>query len=257
MLLNSWTLTKLKFLFCNLQFVPGITFLLFILAAARSFKTFRVFSNRIVRSRLVGTWRRMGVKTESKIKFWWSVPVFFQSLRDPITFWEWSWNLNTLRFGCDWTPQSSSDKVIGSLGREYYVRYFFALKTVVGGKGVRVYSTNLDKNRCVHWIASCAQILWAVKTHLYSGLGQIRQLYSTIPRLFFGSWNHQVSITAQVLQAVTKLLSPSLVGGHQQPLSSGQVFHIPKKVTIADLPGNGDFQFFFRGPSAWGASKHR
>ena len=134
---------------------------------------------------------------------------------------------------------------------------FFALKTVVGGKGVRVYSTNLDKNRCVHWIASCAQILWAVKTHLYSGLGQIRQLYSTIPRLFFGSWNHQVSITAQVLQAVTKLLSPSLVGGHQQPLSSGQVFHIPKKVTIADLPGNGDFQFFFRGPSAWGASKHR
>ena len=26
-----------------------------------------------------------------------------------------SWNLNTLRFGGDYTPQSSSDKVIGSL----------------------------------------------------------------------------------------------------------------------------------------------
>ena len=27
-----------------------------------------------------------------------------------------SWNLNTLRFGGDYIPQSSSDKVIGSLG---------------------------------------------------------------------------------------------------------------------------------------------
>ena len=40
--------------------------------------------------------------------------------RDPITFWEWfhmvSWNLNTLLFGGDCTPQSSSEKVIGSLG---------------------------------------------------------------------------------------------------------------------------------------------
>ena len=27
-----------------------------------------------------------------------------------------SWNLNTLRFGGDCTPQLSSDKVIGSLG---------------------------------------------------------------------------------------------------------------------------------------------
>ena len=29
-----------------------------------------------------------------------------------------SWNLNTLRFGGDYTPQSSSDKVIGSLGAD-------------------------------------------------------------------------------------------------------------------------------------------
>ena len=29
--------------------------------------------------------------------------------------WEWYWNLNTIRFGGAWTPQSSSDKVIGSL----------------------------------------------------------------------------------------------------------------------------------------------
>ena len=36
--------------------------------------------------------------------------------RGPITFWEWEWNLNTLLFGGDYTPQSSSDKVIGSLG---------------------------------------------------------------------------------------------------------------------------------------------
>ena len=27
-----------------------------------------------------------------------------------------SWNLNTLRFGGDWTPQSSSDKLIASQG---------------------------------------------------------------------------------------------------------------------------------------------
>ena len=34
-----------------------------------------------------------------------------------------SWNLNTLHFGGDYTPQSSSDKVIGSLEILHWVCY--------------------------------------------------------------------------------------------------------------------------------------
>ena len=44
---------------------------------------------------------------------------------DPITFWEWQWNLNTLHWGGDWTPQSSTDKVIGSLGYIHIVIYIY------------------------------------------------------------------------------------------------------------------------------------
>ena len=43
------------------------------------------------------------------------------------------------------------------------------------------------------------------------------------------------NIIYQVIQFVT-FLSPN-VGGHQQPLE-GSLFHHPKKVTIAELPGN-------------------
>ena len=34
------------------------------------------------------------------------------------------WNLNTMRFGGDWTPQSSSEKVIGSLQIERDVQSY-------------------------------------------------------------------------------------------------------------------------------------
>ena len=56
---------------------------------------------------------RMYVWCKHKIHFF-SVP------RDPMTFWERKCNLNTSRFRGDCTPQSSSDKPIGSLGYNKY-----------------------------------------------------------------------------------------------------------------------------------------
>ena len=33
-----------------------------------------------------------------------NVGIYIYHPRDPITFWEWQWNLSTMRFGGDWTP---------------------------------------------------------------------------------------------------------------------------------------------------------
>jgi len=51
---------------------------------------------------------------------WWGGFVSYELPRDPGSpkLRMVSWNLNTLRFGGDDTPQSSSDKVIGSLGAD-------------------------------------------------------------------------------------------------------------------------------------------
>ena len=50
--------------------------------------------------------------------------IVYKTPRDPITFWEWSWNLNTFRFGGDCWPESSSNKVIGSLEYMYTNRWY-------------------------------------------------------------------------------------------------------------------------------------
>ena len=50
--------------------------------------------------------------------------IVYKTPRDPITFWEWSWNLNTFRFGGGCWPQSSSNKVIGSLEYMYINRWY-------------------------------------------------------------------------------------------------------------------------------------
>ena len=44
---------------------------------------------------------------------------------NPITFWEWFHGTQIPYWGGDYTPQSSSEKVVGSLGMMYYSRCFF------------------------------------------------------------------------------------------------------------------------------------
>ena len=43
--------------------------------------------------------------------------IFKRDPRDQITFWEWQRGLNTMRFGGDWTSQSSSENMTGFLGK--------------------------------------------------------------------------------------------------------------------------------------------
>ena len=45
----------------------------------------------------------------------------YMNHRDPITFWEWYWNLNIMRFGVDWTSQSLSENMTRCLGICIYV----------------------------------------------------------------------------------------------------------------------------------------